>query len=351
MKYRILITATLMVLCATLITRWTFRSHGAAIMDDCATLENHKKGLERARARLQRDLQKATGPDKQSLIQQIKELDSEIKADQDELYRRECEGVPMHWTVSGEQREALVFAHSINTAEKRPLVFAFHWHGGSMEAAAEKMSIHTKWPEAIVVYPQGLPRKRPKESSCGNNDLAGNHPGWQVKANQLVGDVGNKDLEFFDAMLETMRQKYNVDDQRIYATGFSNGAVFSYLLWAERGKTIAAIGEVAGRLWQTENLKERRPILAITGTSDTTVPFNCQFASIETAKHFDNATTSNEPCPAPNEADPAAPSPKCTLYPSTTHTPVKTFIHDGGHHYPTWAPDEIVTFFKSHKLS
>jgi len=169
--------------------------------------------------------------------------------------------------------------------------------------------------------------------------------------NVVVQNSGFPFPKVFDAMLETMRQKYNVDDQRIYATGFSNGAVFSYLLWAERGKTIAAIGEVAGRLWQTEKLKKRRPILAITGTADTTDPFICQFASIETAKQFDNATASNEPCPAPNEADPAAPSPKCTLYPSTTHTPVKTFIHDGEHHYPKWAPDEIVTFFKSHKLS
>ena len=30
-------------------------------------------------------------------------------------------------------------------------------------------------------------------------------------------------------------------------------------------------------------------------------------------------------------------------------TPVKTFIHPGGHEYPTWAPAEIVDFFKSHK--
>ena len=352
MKYRILITATLMVLCATLIARWTSQSNASVIMDDCATLENHIKGLKAARARLQRNLQKATSSsDKQSLIQQIKELDSEIKADQNELIQRKCIGVLMRWTVSGEQREALVFADTINTAVKHPLVFAFHWHGGSMEAAAQKMDIHTKWPEAIVVYPQGLPRARPKESSCGNIDLAGNNPGWQVEANQEAGDVGNKDLQFFDAMLETMRQKYNVDDQRIYATGFSNGAVFSYLLWAERGKTIAAIGEVAGRLWQSEKLKERRPILAITGTADTTDPFTCQFASIETAKHFDNATASNEPCPAPDDADPDAPSPKCTLFPSTTHTPVKTYIHSGGHHYPNWAPDEIVTFFKNHKLS
>ena len=65
-----------------------------------------------------------------------------------------------------------------------------------------------------------------------------------------------------------MRQTYAVDDKRIYSTGFSNGGVFSYLLWAERSQTIAAIGEVAGRLWDTEHLTEPRPILAIAGRLD-----------------------------------------------------------------------------------
>jgi hypothetical protein len=37
------------------------------------------------------------------------------------------------------------------------------------------------------------------------------------------------------------------------------------------------------------------------------------------------------------------------LYTSTTHTPVVTRIHPGGHVYPPWAPMSIVEFFKNHK--
>src|SRR5690349_25061243 len=62
----------------------------------------------------------------------------------------------MKWTVDGEKREALVFAPTTDMAVKRPLVFAFHGHGGNMQHASQSMHIHTVWPEAIVVYPQGL---------------------------------------------------------------------------------------------------------------------------------------------------------------------------------------------------
>lgn len=263
------------------------------------------------------------------------------------------EGAPsmLNCTVDGEHREALVYAPTFSIkGDKMPLVFAFHGHGGSMAEAEQKMHVQRAWPQAIVIYPQGLDRGRPHESECGNIDPVGNFSGWQVEANQPAG-VGNKDLEFFDAMVETIRQKYNVDDDRVYSTGFSNGALFSYLLWAERGNTLAAIAEVSGRLWKTDELKERRPLLAIAGRTDTTDPTACQLASIEKAKEFDNANGTGDQCPAPTVVDPKAANPQCTLFPSSTQTPVKTLIHDGAHWYPSWAPEEIVKFFKNHKRS
>ena len=237
----------------------------------------------------------------------------------------------MNWTVDGEKRVALVFAPTPTTAAiKHPLVFAFHGHGGNMNGASQVMHIQTVWPQAIVVYPQGL-------NTPSHVDPAGHKPGWQVEANQ-ASPVGNRDLDFFDAMLVTMHQKFTVDDQRVYATGFSNGATFSYLLWAERFKNIAAIGEVAGRLWDSEHLTHPRALLAIAGRADTTDPFALQQQTIVAAKQVDNATGSGQSC-----------GQYCTFFPSTSHTPVKTFIHPGAHVYPPWAPGEIVKFFKNHK--
>jgi polyhydroxybutyrate depolymerase len=254
---------------------------------------------------------------------------------------RANQGQIMEWSVDGEKREALVFAPEPTTVDiKHPLVFAFHGHGGSMNTASQLMHIQTLWPAAIVVYPQGVDRPSPV-------DPQGNRPGWEVEANQAWGNVGNKDLNFFDTMVATMHQKFAVDDERVYCTGFSNGAIFSYLLWAERPQIIAAIGEVAGRLWESEHLTESRALIAIAGRLDTTDPFAKQKATIDNdARPADHATGAGQSCPVPSSAVSGT---TCTLYPSTTHTPVKELIHPGAHLYPAWAPEEIVTFFKNHR--
>ncbi|HEV7745384.1 MAG TPA: PHB depolymerase family esterase [Pyrinomonadaceae bacterium] len=236
----------------------------------------------------------------------------------------------MSWTIDGVKREAIVFAPkpvAATNAVSHPLVFGFHGHGGTMQGAAQSMHIQTLWPQAIVVYPQGLNTK-------AKVDPNGDKPGWQNQA----GNDGDRDLKLFDAMLLTMHQKFTVDDERVYTTGFSAGGVFSYLLWAERGKTIAAVGEVAGRLFDPEHLTETRALLAIAGQLDTTDPYAMQQQTVETAKQVDNATGAGQSC-----------GPNCKFYPSTTQTPVKTFFHPGAHIYPPWAPAEIVKFFQNHK--
>lgn len=250
-----------------------------------------------------------------------------------------AQGIVMEFTVDGVKREALVFAPAPTTSKiNHPLIFAWHGHGGNMQTAEQGMHLETLWPAAIVVYPQGL-------NTPSHVDPQGNKPGWEVEANQAA-PVGNRDLRFFDVMLATLHQKYSIDNERIYSTGFSNGAIFSYLLWAERSNVIAAIGEVAGRLWDTEHLTQPRAVLAIAGKADTTDPFALQQQTIETDRQADNATGPGQQCPVPNGA---ATGTACTRYPSTTQTPVKTLIHPGGHVYPPWAPQEIVEFLKLHK--
>jgi polyhydroxybutyrate depolymerase len=192
----------------------------------------------------------------------------------------------MHWTIDGVQRSALVFPPVSTTgAATHPLVFAFHGHGGNAQGTALQMHIQTVWPQAIVVYPQGLNSPTPGDPSATK-------PGWQFKA----GDSNDRDLKLFDAMIATLKQRYHVDARRIYTTGFSNGGIFSYLLWAERAKTIAAVGEVAGALDSSETLTTPRALLAIAGKQDTTNPFANQVASIERARQADNATGSGTPC-------------------------------------------------------
>jgi polyhydroxybutyrate depolymerase len=239
----------------------------------------------------------------------------------------------MTWTLDGVQRQALVFAPApvlATNAQPVPLVFAFHGHGGNMQAASQVMHLQTLWPAAVIVYPQGL-------NTPSQVDPQGNFPGWQVRAGQA--GLNDRDLKFFDAMVATMRQKFPVDNSRIYATGFSNGAIFSYLLWAERGKVLAAFGICAGKLDPAEHFTLPRSVVVIGGTNDNVLPFADQQQTIQLDRQIDNATGPGQPC-----------GPICTFYPSTSQTPVVTRIHSGGHVYPPWAGAAIVEFLKLHKL-
>jgi polyhydroxybutyrate depolymerase len=236
----------------------------------------------------------------------------------------------MKWTIDGTQREALVFSPSKNAgAVKEPVVFAFHWHGGTMQEAAEGMRFQNLWPEAIVVYMQGL-RTRIYV------DPLGLQPGWQ----QEPGQFGDRDLKFFDAVLATLRARFSVDDRRIYATGFSNGGIFTYLLWDARAKTFAAFASVAAQIFPGLRLTEPKPILHIAGEQDQVVPFKDQVRSIETARELNGGSEKGKSC-----------GEDCTIYPSAKGAPVMTYIHGGGHLYPPGASEMIVKFFESYALA
>ena len=236
--------------------------------------------------------------------------------------------------VGGEQRRALVFAPAGGSAP-HPLVLAFHGHGGSLTDAAQHMHIETLWPEAVVVYPQGL-TGRPSPV-----DPAGLKTGWQVVFNQTDGNVGNKDLDFFDALLAQVEGSFVVDPKRVFTTGFSNGGIFSYLPWAHRAQKLAAIGECAGRLMEPETFvgKLPRPLGVVAGILDTTDPFDKQMATLHGVGVLNQIAGDQSPVGT-----------HCTLYPSAIKAPIKVCIHDGAHAYPSWAPESFVSFFKNHAL-
>ena len=99
-------------------------------------------------------------------------------------------------TVDGVQRRALVYPGRNSGEQPAPLVFVFHGHGGNGRNASRSMAIHQEWPEATVVYPDGLPTPTPV-------DLQGARPGWQ----RSPGQQDDRDLKFFDALLADIRTR------------------------------------------------------------------------------------------------------------------------------------------------
>jgi len=180
-----------------------------------------------------------------------------------------------------------------------------------------------------VVYMQGLPGVPTQV------DPKGEQSGWQ----RTSGEVGARDLKFFDAVLDKLHQKYSVDDRRIYATGFSNGGFFVYLLWAERGNVFTAFAPCEAMIWPSLHLSGPHPVLVIAGKIDQTVPFEKQEEAIEDVKRVDDCA-----------ADGRTIGMGVTYYSSRDNAPVVTFIHPGAHVWPKAATAIVVKFFKNHPV-
>jgi polyhydroxybutyrate depolymerase len=242
---------------------------------------------------------------------------------------RSAEPETMTWNVNGVDRQALVYAPTTVTKHLgSPLVFAFHGHGGTMKTASIGMHYQTVWPEAIIVYMQGV-------NTRSKIDPEGKRSGWQ----HGPGELGDRDLKFFDAVLASLHKKFAVDDNRIYATGFSNGGAFTYLLWAERSKKLAAVAPCSSLPWVTVKLSVPKPVFISSGEADPLVKIKDQQANIEKIRELNGATAASQ------SRDDGT-----TLYRSDKETPVRTLIHPGGHILPPNAPKLIVEFFKAHEL-
>lgn len=235
--------------------------------------------------------------------------------------------IPKHWTVDGVEREALLHVPT-KTDTAAPLVFVFHGHGGNMRNTQRTFAIHELWPEAMVVYMQGL--KTPGKLT----DPEGKRNGWQ----NTPGDQDDRDLKFFDAVLASLKADYAVDVKRIYSTGHSNGGGFTYLLWAMRGEVFAAVAPSASAAPRVMALLKPKPVMHIAGESDPLVKFAWQKATIERLVEINQ-------CGAPVTWDQ---DDRCSFYPSKIGTPVVTALHPGGHEFRADTPPLIVKFFKQH---
>jgi polyhydroxybutyrate depolymerase len=233
---------------------------------------------------------------------------------------------PMDFTVDGVARTALVHVPAAAGTNARPLVFVFHGHGGNARQAARSFAIERLWPEAIVVYMQGL--NTPGQLT----DPQGKQPGWQA----AVGDQADRDLKYFDAVLARLKQENNVDAKRIYGTGHSNGGGFTYLLWLARGDVFAAVAPSAAAATYAKQLTPK-PAMHLSGESDPLVKFAWQELTMAAVHKVNGCAATGAPWAG-----------HCTIYPSAGGTPLVTFIYPGGHQFNPAAPALIVKFFKEH---
>jgi polyhydroxybutyrate depolymerase len=230
--------------------------------------------------------------------------------------------------VGGLTRELLLYAPGSAKAKDTPVVFVFHGHGGSAQGVVRSFAMHQHWPEAISVCMQGLP------TPGRLTDPGGTRNGWQGRP----GDMEDRDLKFFDAVLAKLKADYKVDAKRIFSTGHSNGGGFTYLLWMTRGDVFAALAPSAaaapGMAAAVAALKPK-PLMHLAGEKDPLVKFEWQRRVMEAVRTINGCDAVGKPW-----AD------RCLRYESKTGTPFVSFIHDGGHIFTKEEPALIAKFFK-----
>jgi polyhydroxybutyrate depolymerase len=236
------------------------------------------------------------------------------------------------WTVDGVTREGLVRIPEAAKQNPAPLVFVFHGHGGGAKQVSRSCPMHLQWPEAVVIYPQGLPT--PSQLV----DPEGKKSGWQHRPK----DQDDRDLKLFDEMLKQIKAACKIDDTRIYCTGHSNGGAMTYLLWGQRGDVFAAMAPSAAMALPALHGKYApKPAMHLGGEKDTLVPWSRQKSGIDTLIKLNDCE---------KDAKPWGKQPHCTVHESKAGTPV--VVHcppDGTHAFPKNGAELITAFFKEHK--
>ncbi len=149
-----------------------------------------------------------------------------------------------------------------------PVVIFFHGGGGTARSAVQQTGWVDQAEEAcfLAVFPEGLPRDPSRRSSFLNNPQTWNDGSGRFNAN-------GEDLMFIEGVLDALAVQLPVDQARIYASGFSNGASMAFRVGADLEEKFAAVAPVAGALWLKDvEIDQPVSMIYLTGTADSFNP-------------------------------------------------------------------------------
>ncbi len=276
--------------------------------------------------------------------------------------------------VGGSDREYLVYEPK-SLRDRSPVVIFLHGGGGPIGSADLALQ-RSGWTEKadkerfLVVFPDGL-LEEPNKPMNLTDDLS--NPYRNIRSWNDGSDVtpsarrGTPDVEFIQSMLSELHGRYSLDRNKIYVTGFSNGATMTYRLGMELPEIFAAIAPVAGLLYTgTSSMESSISLLHMVGSEDTP-PETPLHGSPPSASTY----TANPPlfwrdslqCPNQSEMTETSFIRSTKTAPCKSDSEVVIYIVKGlGHEYPgvidyrkadnksntTSAPDVIWDFFEKH---
>lgn len=186
------------------------------------------------------------------------------------------------WSVpEWPDREYLLYVPSgYQPGTPTAVVYGFHGGGGEKEgldatscaggdeAEPSCMVAVADREGTILVMPDGVDKPGLGKRSW---NAGGGADGWRCVGGEAC-DTASDDVAYVDALRAEIGRALTVDDDRVYATGISNGAAMSHRLACERADVFAAIAPVAGanQAMAVPGCTPSRPVpvLHIHGTAD-----------------------------------------------------------------------------------
>ena len=148
------------------------------------------------------------------------------------------------------------------------LIINMHGFGGNAlgQLSGTQMNNYAHPENMAVVYPQGI-------IEVGNPF---NAPSWNIGT---FWDFNTQDdVGFISALIDDVASNFDIDLNKVYACGFSNGGYMAYELACELSDKITAFGSVAGNFMlntdQSCSNDREIPIIHFHGTSDATVDYS-----------------------------------------------------------------------------
>ena len=215
-----------------------------------------------------------SGPKSNSSIDSLPQLDDNAIDIEPGLYG----GTLEH---AGVEREYVIyFPSSYDPNSPSPLLLNFHGFGGyaldHMEWADFRSIANNEG--FVVVYPQGT--------------LLDGEPHWNAAPPSEDNKSEAEDFGFALELIDELVLDYNLDPERVYASGYSNGGFFSYALACHHGDKIAAVAVASGTmldgLQETCTTDTPTGVMVLHGTNDYVVPYEGGdgYDSVESVLNF-----------------------------------------------------------------
>lgn len=184
------------------------------------------------------------------------------------------------FAVGGAERHALIhLPPGYDRTKPLPLVIMLHGMGGTAASAMRETGWSAKADAEgfIVAYPEGT---RPDPAKLPS--LRSNAQSWNDGSGRFYSAAEKiDDLAFIRALIEKLSADYPIDQRRIFATGFSNGASMAWRVGAELADRIAAVAPHSGACWsQTVKPAHAIALCYLTGTADTLNPLDGGFPKL-----------------------------------------------------------------------